>query len=160
MSRVLLGVALAAIVALVAYVLQRRRSGIAPVVERHHVPTGVDRADFERPGVDWLVVVFTAASCHTCAATWEVARRLESSAVAVQEVEVTAQPALHERYGIDAVPTTIVCDGEGGVVRSFLGPVGATHLWAAVAEARSPGSVPPSCGAGHEGDPTAGGPTD
>ncbi len=155
MSRLLLAVALAVVVALVAYVLQRRRPGVEPVVERHHVPTGVARADFSRPDAAWLVVVFTSATCATCAATWEVARHLESPAVATQEVEATRDATLHGRYGIDAVPTTIVCDAEGGVARSFLGPVTATHLWAAVAEARAPGSVPPGCGGGQGGDPPA-----
>jgi hypothetical protein len=160
MGRLLLAVGLAAVVALMAYVLQRRRPGVEPVVERHHVPTGVERSDFTRPDTDWLVVVFTSASCDTCAATWEVARQLESSAVAVQEVEATRDAALHGRYGIDAVPITIVCDAEGGVADSFLGPVSATHLWAAVAEARSPGSVPPGCGTGHDDDPVGEGPRD
>jgi len=156
----LLAVALAGMVALVAYALARRRPGVEPVVERHHVPTGVERSDFGRPDADWLVVVFTSATCDTCAATWEVARQLESPAVAVQEVEAKRDAALHDRYGIDAVPTTIVVDAEGGVVRSFLGPVSATHLWAAVAEARTPGSVPPGCGAGHEDDPSPADPKD
>jgi hypothetical protein len=150
MTRVLLAVALAGVVALVAYALQRRRPGAEPVVDRHHVPTGVARADFVHPDRDWLVLVFTSATCDTCAATWQTARQLDSPAVATQEVEVKAEPTLHERYGITAVPTTVVCDAEGGVVRSFLGPVSATHLWAAVAEARSPGSVPPGCGAGED----------
>ena len=145
MVRLLPAVVLAGSVALVAVWLQRRRPTGGPVVERHHVPTSVARADFARPEADWLVAVFTSATCDSCAATWEVARQLESPAVATQEVEVAAEPALHERYGIDAVPTTVVCDAEGGVVRSFLGPVTATHLWAAVAEAREPGSVPPGC---------------
>jgi hypothetical protein len=147
MIRLLPAVVLATAVALLAIWLQRRRPAAGPVVERHHVPTSVARDDFVRPDADWLVVVFTSATCDSCAATWEVARQLESPAVATQDVEVTVEPALHERYGIDAVPTTVVCDGEGGVVRSFLGPVTATHLWAAVAEARQPGSVPPGCGA-------------
>jgi hypothetical protein len=146
MARLLPAVILALAVALLAVWLQRRRPGARPVVDRHHVPTVVDRADFARPTADWLVVVFTSATCGTCAATWEVARQLESTAVATQEVEVGAEPGLHERYGIDAVPTTVVCGGDGSVVRSFLGPVSATHLWAAVAEAREPGSVPPDCG--------------
>jgi hypothetical protein len=145
MIRLLPAVVLATVVALLAAWLQRRRPAASPVIDRHHVPTSVDRADFVRPTADWLVVVFTSATCSTCAATWEVARQLDSPAVAVQEVEVGAEVALHERYGIDAVPTTIVCDAEGGVVQSFLGPVTATHLWAAVAEAREPGSVPPGC---------------
>ena len=147
MVRLLPAVLLAGSVALVAIWLQRRRPTGGPVVERHHVPTSVARADFARPDAEWLVAVFTSATCDSCAATWEVARQLESPAVATQEVEVAAEPALHERYGIDAVPTTVVCDAEGGVVRSFLGPVTATHLWAAVAEAREPGSVPPGCSA-------------
>lgn len=151
MARLLLAVALAAAVALVAAWLQRRRPGAAPVVDRHHVPTAMDRADFARPDADWLVVVFTSATCGTCAATWDAARPLESPAVATQEIEVNAAAALHERYGIDAVPTTVICGPDGGVVRSFLGPVTATHLWAAVAEARA-GSVPPGRGAaGPEG---------
>lgn len=136
MVRLVPAVVLATAVALLAAWLQRRRPGAAPVVDRHHVPTAVDRADFARPDADWLVVVFTSATCDSCAATWEVARQLDSSAVVTQEVEVAAEPALHERYGIDAVPTTIVCDAAGGVVSSFLGPVSATHLWAAVAEVR------------------------
>ena len=147
MVRLLPAVLLATAVAFLAIWLQRRRPSAGPVVERHHVPTSVARADFDRPDADWLVVVFTSASCDSCAATWEVARQLDSTVVATQEVEVKADPALHDRYGIDAVPTTVVCDAEGGVVRSFLGPVTATHLWAAVAEAREPGSVPPGCSA-------------
>jgi hypothetical protein len=147
MVRLLPAVVLATAVALLAIWLQRRRPGGGPVVERHHVPTSVSRADFTRPDAAWLVVVFSSAVCDSCAAVWEVARQLESSVVATQEVEVKAEPALHARYGIDAVPTTIVCDAEGGVVQSFLGPVTATHLWAAVAEAREPGSVPPGCSA-------------
>ncbi len=148
MLRLLPAVVLATVVALLAAWIQRRRPAAGPVVDRHHVPTSVDRADFVRSTADWLVVVFTSATCATCAASWEVARQLESAAVATQEVEVAAEPVLHERYGIDAVPTTLVCDAEGGVVQSFLGPVTATHLWAAVAEARAPGSVPPGCAGG------------
>ena len=148
MVRLLPAVLLATVVALLAVYLQRRRPGAAPVVDRHHVPTALARADFARPEADWLVVVFTSSTCDTCAATWVVARLLESPAVATQQVEVSAEPVLHERYGIDAVPTTVVCDAQGGVVRSFLGPVSATHLWAAVAEARDPGSIPPGCGEG------------
>ena len=49
MARLVLAVALAAAVALLAAWLQRRRPGAAPVVERHHVPTAVARADFARP---------------------------------------------------------------------------------------------------------------
>jgi hypothetical protein len=154
MVRFVVAVALAGGVALIALWLQRRRPSLGrmPVVDRHHVPASVDRFDFVAPDAPWLVVVFTSSSCDSCAATWEVARQLGSPAVATQEVEVGAAPGLHARYGIDAVPTTIVCDVDGTVVRSFLGPVSATHLWAAAAEAREPGSVPPSCTGGEDLD--------
>jgi hypothetical protein len=52
---------------------------------------------------------------------------------------------LHDRYGIEAVPAALVVDAAGVVVAGFVGPVTATDLWAAVAEAREPGSTPPGC---------------
>ena len=48
-------------------------------------------------------------------------------------------------HTITAVPTLVVADADGVVRASFLGPVTATDLWAAVAELREPGSVPPGC---------------
>ncbi len=144
-DRALTAVVLAGIVLLVAWTLQRRRPADAPVRTGYAVPTQVDRADFVRPEAPWLVVVFTSSTCTSCAGVWERAQPLESDAVAVQEVEVVAHKDLHDRYGIEAVPTTLVVDAEGVVVRTFLGPVTATDLWAAVAEAREPGSTPDSC---------------
>jgi hypothetical protein len=76
---------------------------------------------------------------------WERARHLESDAVAVQEVEYGADRALHDRYAIEAVPVSLVVDQAGVVRASFVGPVTATDLWAAVAEAREPGSTPDAC---------------
>jgi hypothetical protein len=40
------------------------------------------------------------------------------------------------------VPTLVVADARGVAVAAFLGPMTATDLWAAVAEARDPGSSP------------------
>ena len=77
------------------------------------------------------------------------AKVLASSQVAVVEVEFASQRALHQRYGIDAVPTTVVADSQGVVRASFLGRATATDLWAAVAEARDPGSRP-SQGCDHD----------
>jgi hypothetical protein len=144
-DRALTAVALAGIVLLVAWTLQRRRPADAPVRTGYAVPTQVDRADFVRPEAPWLVAVFTSSTCTSCAGVWERAQPLESEAVAVQEVEVGASKDLHDRYGIEAVPAALVVDAEGVVVRTFLGPVTATDLWAAVAEAREPGSTPDSC---------------
>ena len=145
MDRALTAVALAGIVLLVAWTLQRRRPADAPVRTGYAVPTQVDRADFVRPEAPWLVAVFTSSTCTSCAGVWERAQPLESEAVAVQEVEVGASKDLHDRYGIEAVPAALVVDAEGVVVRTVLGPVTATDLWAAVAEAREPGSTPDGC---------------
>ena len=98
-----------------------------------------------RPEAPWLVAVFTSATCDTCAGVWERVQPVESDVVAVQELEYVAARDLHDRYAIDAVPTTLIIDADGVVQSSFLGPVTATDLWAAVAEAREPGSTPDGC---------------
>jgi len=144
-ERIVLAVVLALVALGVAWVLQRRQRPAAPVRTGYSVPTQVDRADFDHAEVPWLVAVFTSATCDICAGVWDKARPLASEAVAVQEVEYVARRDLHDRYRIEAVPSVLVVDAEGVVVRSFLGPVTATDLWAAVAEAREPGSTPDSC---------------
>jgi hypothetical protein len=144
-ERAVTAVVLAGIVLLVAWIVQRRRPPAAPVRTGYSVPQQVARSDFERPEAPWLVAVFTSGTCDSCAGVWDRARHLDSAAVVVQEVEVGARRDLHDRYGIEAVPTTVVVDAAGVVRRSFLGPVTATDLWAAVAEAREPGSTPDAC---------------
>lgn len=148
MERVVIGVLLAVVAAVVAAVLARRDRVASDPPADHHVPTALDRRLFDHDDRPWLVAVFTSATCSTCADTWDRARHLDSDSVAVQQVEVTADAALHERYGIDAVPTTVIADDEGVVRASFLGPVTTTHLWARMAELRDPGSVPDGCDAG------------
>jgi hypothetical protein len=144
-ERVVIAVGLALVALAVAALVQRRQRADAPVRTGYAVPAQVDRADFARPDAPWLVAVFTSATCSTCAGVWERAAHLESGEVAVQELEHKADRALHDRYGIDAVPVALVIDAEGVVHRSFVGPVTATDLWAAVAEARDPGSTPDAC---------------
>jgi len=144
-ERAVTALVLAVVVLGVAWVAQRRRRPDAPVRTGFTVPQQLDRADFDRPEARWLVAVFTSATCDSCQGVWDKARHLDSAEVAVQELEVTARKPLHDRYGIDAVPTTVVADAEGVVRQSFLGPVTATDLWAAVAELREPGSAPPGC---------------
>jgi len=154
-ERLVLALVLVAVAVVVAVLVQRRRPA-PPSGPTWHVPVQLDRADFDRPTAPWLVVVFTSATCQTCAGVWERAHPLDAGPdgpVAVQQVEVGAEPELHRRYGIDAVPLTLIADDRGVVVRHFIGPVTATDLWAAVAEAREPGSTPGHCeGHGAEGD--------
>lgn len=132
------------VVAVGVSLVLRRRKPQAPTQPRMSVPVQVDRADFASPESPWLVAVFSSATCATCADVVAKARALASRHVAVMDVEYTAHRDLHKRYDIDAVPTLIVVDAEGVVKGSFLGPVTATDLWAAVAECRQPGSRPVS----------------
>jgi hypothetical protein len=151
-ERLLLVLVLAGAAVLVAWVLRRRSTVDPPTQGAWPVPRQLDRADFARPDAPWLVVVFSSATCLSCGATWDKAHHLESPAVAVQEVEAGAERALHERYGVEAVPCVVVADADGVVRASFLGEPTATDLWAAVAELRAPGSTPPEC---DHGDPAA-----
>jgi thioredoxin-related protein len=153
MERVLLAVVLAAVVVAVALLLQRRRPDPpSSSGADHSAPPQLDRSDFVRPDAPWLVAVFTSATCSTCADVWAKAEVLASDEVAVQQVEAVQDRALHQRYQVGAVPIVVIADARGVVVDSFLGPVSATHLWAALAEAREPGSVPEGCGGGHDHD--------
>lgn len=116
-------------------VLSRRRRD-APTQSTYAVPTQLDRTDFIQPSKQWLVAVFTSATCNTCADIEAKARVLESPSVAVHVAEFGTQRALHERYNIEAVPTLLLVDSNGVVQQSFMGAVTATDLWAALARVR------------------------
>jgi hypothetical protein len=61
--------------------------------------------------------------------------------VGFAEIEYAAERDLHSKYQIEAVPTLVLADRDGVVRTSYLGRMTATDLWAAIAEARDPGSV-------------------
>jgi len=144
--QLVIAVVVVAGVVVAATVIQRRTRPDPPTqAPGYPVPTQLDRADFDRPDAPWLVVVFSSATCMSCAEAWEKARQLESDAVAVQDVEVAARKDLHERYAIEAVPMLLIADGEGAVRASYVGTPTAADLWAAMAEVREPGSTPPAC---------------
>ena len=136
---------LAVVAGVVAAVLRRRGVDAPDLGPSYAIPSQLDRADFTRPDAPWLVAVFSSSTCLACQGTWEKARLLDSEEVAVQELEAVADRTIHERYGVDAVPLVLVADAEGVVQRHFVGPPTATDLWAALAELREPGSVPPGC---------------
>lgn len=137
--------ALAAAAIVVAGILQRRRpapptqsgvrSGWAP-------PGQLDRADFDGPDRPWLVAVFTSATCESCKEATAKAGVLASSQVAVQEIPWQERKELHDRYDVEVVPCTVMADAQGVVHAAFVGAPTATDLWAALAEARSPGASP------------------
>jgi hypothetical protein len=142
-TQILVAAAVIAVAAVVAGVLARRRRVDAPTQPSHQVPSQLDRRDFhvvdptlaDRP---WWVVVFTSATCAVCSEVLSKAAVVASGEVGVVEVEYSAWRDLQSRYRIDAVPMTVVVDPDGVVASSFLGPVTATDLWAAVARARDP----------------------
>lgn len=142
MDRLVVALAIVVVAAIVAIVAKRRRVPDAPAQRRYSAPTQLDRGDFARPDAPWLVAVFTSATCEVCHGVLSKAQVLASDDVVVDEVEHGADRSVHERYSIDAVPTLVIADAQGVVVSSFLGPMTATDLWAAVAEAREPGSTP------------------
>ncbi len=130
-------VAAAAIVALaVGWIMQRRRPD-APLSTSHTLPDQIDRTDFVRPEAAWLVAVFTSDTCSSCARVWQSAQLLAGDEVAVQNVEVGSDAVLHERYGITAVPSVVIADGDGVTRRSFVGPPTSSALWSALGELRS-----------------------
>ena len=137
MERLLIVVGIVVLAAGVAFVVRRRRPE-PPTQGRWPVPTQLDRADFDRPDAPWLVVVFSSDTCLSCADAVEKAEVLAGAEVAVQDVGVAAHPDLHRRYGIDAVPVTVVADRDGVVRASFVGAPSATDLWAVMAELRGP----------------------
>ena len=124
------------VVALLANLWQRKRQIDAPTQGASEVPSQIDRSDFVRPDASWIVLAFTSATCQTCSDIERKVRVLETSSVAIQILEYTAERELHKRYKIDAVPAVLMADASGVVRANFLGPVSATDLWAALARVR------------------------
>jgi Thioredoxin len=138
-AQLLVAAVLAGLAVAVALVRRRRQRPDGPTQgPSWAAPSQLDRTDFGRPEAEWLVAVFSSATCTSCAAMVDKAQVLASAAVAVEEVEAVARPDLHRRYGIEAVPIIVVADRAGVVQASFIGPASATDLWAAVAAARGP----------------------
>lgn len=147
MSNVVIAVSIVVVVGLVALAARRRQMSDAPTQKVFSVPSQIDRSDFNSSETikghpEWLIVVFTSSSCHVCADVWDKVQVMATNQVGVFKADFESDRALHERYGIDAVPTLIICDGAGVVQGHFLGPVSATDLWAAVATVRDPSTQP------------------
>jgi len=139
MERLLIAIAIVAVAAIVSAILRRRRVADPPTQARRQLPTQLDRSDFVGDG--WLVAVFTSESCSTCADVVRKAEVVRSDDVAVEIVTFQARKDLHAGYDIDSVPCLVIAGADGVVRSGFVGPVTATDLWAAIAEARDPGSI-------------------
>jgi protein-disulfide isomerase len=127
-ERVVIAAVLVVLAVVVAVVVDRRSRRDAPTQGRWTVPAQLDRGDFAAPGSPWLVAVFTSATCRTCAAALAAARTVAGGDVVLDDVEVGDRRDVHDRYGIDAVPTLVVADDEGVVRASFVGPPDAEEL--------------------------------
>ena len=135
--RIVVAAGLFALLAGLAWWLERRRRHDAPTQSPALAPSQLDRADFPRPLAPWLVVLFTSNTCDSCEGLFDKAAALESDDVVVTEVEYFANRALHERYHVEAAPMTLVADADGVVRISFIGAFAAPELWSAVAELRA-----------------------
>ena len=141
MFQLLLACVIAAVIIAVVRWQQNQRGADSPTQPSWQFPAQLDPADFAAASGQWLVVVFTSSTCSTCADVAEKAKVLASPAVSVTTVDYLEHVELHERYGIDAVPTAVIADESGVVRRGFIGPVTATDLWAGLAEVRDSGSA-------------------
>lgn len=144
MERLLVAAALVGVVAVVAFLVGRRQRTDAPSQPRRWpVPAQLDRTDFDGTSAPWLAALFTSATCDSCARIEQMVRPLASPSLAVTVLPWQENKAVHDRYGIEAVPCFVLADEQGVVRYGFVGrDVTATDLWAAVAEARAPGSTP------------------
>jgi len=140
-TRLVLAAGLIAAALVVAWLLQRRRPA-PPVRDVYPVPRQLDRTDFPRADAPWLVALFSSTTCDSCAGLAQKLAVLDSPAVVACDIEFHRQPDLHRRYEISGIPTTLLADADGVVRAAFVGSVTATDLWAAVAEARAPGTTP------------------
>lgn len=128
MNSAIVAAGLAAAAVAAASVIQRRRPDAPTQGSNYSAPTQIDRADFLRPDIDQIVVVFSSSTCDVCASVVDVAMQFASRNVAVHNVEYSLDEALHVRYNIDAVPTVVVADHHGRVTAAFTGQVSYASL--------------------------------
>jgi Thioredoxin len=145
--RIAIAAAIVLVLLVVAWWLRRRRPA-PPPRDPYPVPRQLDRGDFPRPDVPWLVAYFSSETCASCQGLGPKVAALESRAVVTCELGFATRRDLHERYDISAIPMILVTDADGVVRRAFVGATTATDLWAAVADVREPGRAPePELGA-------------
>lgn len=136
MTSLFIGTAIATVVGVVALLARSRLASDTPTQRSFSVPAQLDRADFGSPAQEWLIAIFTSATCPVCADVVAKASPMASPQVAVRVVDFPTRRDIHTRYAIDAVPMVLIADSRGVVVHHEIGPVTATDLWAAVARVR------------------------
>jgi len=121
-ERLLIIIAVGLVATLIAAMYRRRQPEAAPT-PTGDVPASVDRADFVAPDSPWLLAVFTSKTCLACAGVVGALSGFESNSVALQNVEVSDDAALHKKYRIDSVPMALAVDREGLVQQAYVGPL-------------------------------------
>ncbi len=139
-----LALILGAVACLVALVASRRRGRWRGVLASPDIPISLEREAFVRAGVgegkkQWLVAVLTESSCRECSSALERLEPLSGADVEVVEVDADRHRQLHDSYGVDAVPFTLVADRHGTVQAWILGPPTARDI-ASVQRALAPES--------------------
>ena len=133
MERLLIAVALAVVALVIVWFIQRRRPARAPTeAATHEAPAEIDRSEFASPEVRWLIVVFSSETCEGCQQVLAGARRLVARDVAVEDVTFQRDRDRQERYGITAMPTTVIAGPDGVVQRWWIGTVRLDELAAAL----------------------------
>jgi hypothetical protein len=137
LERLIAVVVLVAVAVAFALILRRLTGPSKPASAKSWtVPVQLHHADFPIGQTPVLVVLFSSATCTGCEDVWERLEQLATDDVAVENVSWQEQRAIHERYGVDAVPTTVVVDREGVVRESFVGTVSTLELRAAIRATR------------------------
>ncbi len=104
----------------VAFVVNGRAPD-APSTPQFAAPQQLDRADFDQPELPWLLALFSSDTCLSCHDARAVLADVTFASVAVQDLPVESTKAVHDRYGVDAVPIVALADDDGVVRWSWLG---------------------------------------
>lgn len=120
MVTLLIVVVVAAVAGAAAYLINGRTPD-APSTPQFAAPQQLDRADFDQPDTPWLLALFTSETCLSCHDARAVVADIEFSSVVVQDLPVESDRAVHDRYGVDAVPIVTLADAHGVVRWSWLG---------------------------------------
>ncbi len=133
MTRLLIAVAIAAVVSLTAILVNRNGSSQLISVRRNALPTRIPATEVGL-GAGPAIIIFTESTCDSCQEVVRLIRGPAGAGIPVADVEFGAEAALHRRFGIDTVPTTLVVDREGSVVGGWTGRVDVGEFAAALAE--------------------------
>ena len=133
MSRLLIAIAIAGCVSLVAALFKRGSKSDVVSVKRNALPTRVPAVEV---GLDAApaIIVFTEATCDSCQMAVGIVRGPAGAGIPVADIEYGADPALHKKFAIDTVPTTLVVDSEGNVLAGWTGRIDLGEFTSALAE--------------------------